>query len=107
MDAKKKYEYVTQFAGKTIRYNAMTDGQSFALGVVERGPEGTLSPEAIRTITLVIEGCVGPDGWRQVSDGLALGTVSVKQLFGLFSKITEKTKTERDTATAVAEPAEA
>lgn len=105
MDAS-KYKYVTQFAGKTIRYNAMTDGQGFALGILERGEDGKLSSEAVRTITLVIEGCVGPDGWRTVADGLALGTVSVKQLFGLFSKITEKTKLERDAAAAeAADPA--
>jgi len=103
MDTDKTFR--TRFNGRSITVETVSVGQTVALGTMPKDENGDLASGGVMTILLVVEGCVGPDEWALIRDGLARKTVSIEDVMSLFGKILEKSaKSVPGTATSVEIP---
>lgn len=89
------YPAVTQFKGRTIRFLPMDGGQGLALAAIDKGDEG-YSPDDVRLMLAILEGCVGPDQWRSLQLDLARRAITAEDLMQLFVKIMDRSRRDAE-----------
>lgn len=81
----------------------LTDGQLAVLMRANRESE----VDALHHMCRVIQGAVGPAEWLTIDDGMAMGTVDLKDVMALVGELTSATVKARTESKPAAEDGEA
>jgi hypothetical protein len=89
--------YTLQTGGITVRYNLLTQGQQFAVSLIngDRDDDGNLTMSGVRSAIEVVEGCLGETEWAKVRRALNRGEIGAEVPIRIFVKIVERSGKEQ------------